>query len=219
MKRLIAMMLLLAMCMGMTAAHAEGAELTWSQAAEMAMYMRSLAWGDYMDIHGVPQELQSKARTWTDGITQTPRLVVRLDVENEPNVVAVRTSYLNEHPMVSFEAQSSAMGAIIAYSMLYAEYEDITAQTSYDETAAINTAIDCEMLYADKAEPGTALYVVLYDNAQPLFILASAENDAVSLRGYLIPSRLLAKSTNYGQVALWFMRYGFPMTGQEITAP
>lgn len=215
MKKLTAILLLF-LLFGTYSAHADGAELSYDRVVDMTLHMRQIATGDYMMIHGAAEETRSQAKQWLEQVTDTPRLVVRMDVENSGLLRGVRTQYLLEHPIVSFEAETGAVSGMMAYLLSCASFEDITSQTSYMTAVQVNTAMNCSMLYAEPAEQGMALYVILNDGAQPLLVYAVAENDAVTLQGFVIPSKLLARCQNYGQVALWFTRYGYSMTAQEI---
>lgn len=216
MKRLIALLLVLVLCAGMTSASAEGAELSYDRVVQMAQHIRSMASGDYLTIRGAPEDLQKKAREWTAGIDDTPELIVRMDIDDAAYVLEYRATFKAEHPMVAYEAESNAMVDIMTYSMLYAVYESVVTEAALEDCWEINSLLNASMLYAGEGEPGSALYIVLYEDAQPIFILATAENGAVSLQGMLVPGRNLAKCTSYAQVAFWFMRYGFPMTGEEV---
>ena len=66
------------------------------------------------------------------------------------------------------------------------------------------------------APEGYALYFLLWEDAEPLFILTNVENGAVSLTTYVVPSMELAECSTYAQLAMWFMRVGCPITGAEI---
>lgn len=217
MKRVIALVLVLLMSACMLPAHAAGAELTYERAVEMAAYMRRIASGDYLAINGVPEELQRTAREWSAGIDGQPRMVVKLDVMESALILETRAGFIAEHPMVLYEAESTAMSYILNYAMLYAAMETVVAESAYEEITEVNSQLNCEMLYAEEAEDGTGMYLVFYDDAEPLLILSSAESGAVSLRAYFVPSEKLARCANHGQVALWFMMYGMPMTCSEVT--
>lgn len=217
MRKLIAIILLMTMCLTILPASAEGITVSYGRIAQMGLYMRELAAGDYMSLNGVEESVQRKAREWTAGINDAPRLVIRLDLENSPPVVSSNTIYMNEHPMVRFEAASNVVVEIISYCIAYAAMENVVAESAYEEIARVNMGLNSGMIYADaEAEDGMALYLVLYEDAQPLLILAIAENDAVSLNGWVLPSKGLSACSNYGQVLIWFMRNSFPMTGEEV---
>lgn len=217
MKRWIALALVLLMSACMLPAYAAGAELTYERAVEMAQYVHQIVSGDYLAINGVPEDIQRTAREWAAGLDGQPRLVVRLDVMNAAYVVETRTMFLAEHPMVAYEAESNAMSYIMNYAVAFAAFETVVSESLYEEIAEVNSQLNCEMLYAEDAEDGTGMYLVFYEDAQPLMILSSAENGAVSLRGFFIPSQKLARCTNHGQVALWFMMNGLSMTCAEVT--
>lgn len=216
MKRLTAILLALVLCMGLLTAYADGAELSYDRVVQMAMHMRNMAAGDYLTIKGAPESAMQLAREWSAGIDDTPELIVRMDIDDSGYVLEYRAMFKAEHPMVGYEAESNAMVDIISYSMVYAAYESVVAESAYEDCVEINGLLDAAMIFADDVEPGSALYIVLYEDAQPIFILATAENGAVSLQGLFVPSRDLAKCTSYAQVAFWFMRNGFPMTGAEV---
>ena len=82
MKRMIALMLTLLMLFSTVPALAAGADLSYEQAAAMAQHMRDLAAGDYLMLQGATEKLVRLAREWTAGVNETPRLVVKVDIEN-----------------------------------------------------------------------------------------------------------------------------------------
>lgn len=216
MKKLVFLMLILLLCAAMLPAYAAGSELSWQRAVDMAQHMRQIASGDYLAINGVPESLQRTARGWAAGVEGEPRMIVRLDVENAAFVRNMRAYFANEHPMVSFEAESTVMMEVVSYAMVYAAYESVVGAVEYEEILEVNGLLNCSMIYAEEAPAGTAYYLVLYEDAQPILILASAENNAVCLTGWFIPSKQLADCASSGQVSLWFLKNGMPMTCREI---
>ena len=82
MKRMMTLLLALALLMGSTFACAEeapkrgGADLPYARVVEMAEHMRALATGDYLDIKQVPETMQTVAEGCAAGITGVPRLLV-----------------------------------------------------------------------------------------------------------------------------------------------
>lgn len=216
MKRLTALICAMVLCMGLLSAQAAGADLTYDRVVEMAQHMRTIASGDYLTMNGVPEDLQRVAREWVAGIDGEPRLVVRMNLENAAYLKEIRAMFTAEHPMVAFEAESTGLSWMISYLFLYAASETVVAESAYEQIAEVNGLLNCEMLYAEEAEPGTGMYVVLYEGASPILIIASAENDAVSLFGVFVPSAKLSGCANYGQVAMWFLMNGFPMTGAQV---
>lgn len=217
MKRMMALLMALAMLLCAMPALAEGGEIPYAKVVEAALSLREAAYGDFLTLKGVPEDLQETARDWTAGIDDTPDLVVCMDVNDSALVKEYRAMFRSEHPMVSYEAQSTAVGEIMSYSMVMAAYETPELEKSFNEAIDVNSALNHNMMYADSAaEEGTMLYVVLYKDALPIFILTNVENGAVSLTAYIIPSNELASYTSYARVAFWFMGWGCNMTGKEI---
>ena len=216
MKRAMTLLMALLLCAMLLPVQAEGAELSYERVVRMAMHMREMASGDYMTIAGAPESVQKRAREWAAGIDDTPELIVRLDIDEAALVKEYRAVFKSEHPMVGYEAESNAMSEVISYAMLYAFYESVVSESAFEEMLDVNELLKPTMLYAEEGEPGSALYIVLYEGAQPIFILVTAENGAVHMQGMFVPGREIAKCTSYVQVAFWFMRKGLPMTGAEV---
>lgn len=217
MKRMTSLLLMLALLICAMPARAAGGELTYAQAVDAALYLRELAHGDFMAIKGVPEDIQGRARDWTQAIDETPELVVWLDVYECAHVLQYRAMFKSEHPMVSLEAQSTGVSEILNYAMTMAAYETLRPEASFSQYVQVNNALGSNEIYADPAaENGGSLYVVLYEEALPVFLLTNAENGAVSISAYIIPSSELLECTTYAQVAMWFMRWGCPITGAEI---
>ena len=216
MKRLTAICLALLMCLCVLTAGADGAELTYARAVEMAQHMHAIASGDYMASNGVPESIQRRAREWAAGITGEPRLVVRLDLNEYAYIREISTTFMNEHPMVAYEAESSATSRIMISMMAYAAWESVVSESLFEEIVEVNTQLNCEMIYAEEGETGYGMYLVFYEGAAPLLILSSGENGAVSLQASFVPSERLARCRNHGQVALWLMLNGISMTAQEV---
>lgn len=223
MKRMMAFLLALMLLLG-TSAFAEdaakrgGADLPYSRVVEMAEYMRELATGDYLDIKQIPEAMQTVAEGWASGITGQPRLVVQLDINDSSYMVETRAVFKNEPPIVLFEAESTAVVEIWQYMVYAASSEAGLTESDYDEIMTVNGHIGASMMYAEDGVEGNAMYIVLYENATPILYIVSAENGAVSVRGMFLPSAKLARSKNYGQVAMWLMMNGLSMTCQEIKA-
>lgn len=217
MKRLTALLLALTLLFAAVPAFALGGEISYEEIVAAALNLRQTAHGDFMDIKGIPMDIQGMARDWTAGIDDTPDLVVRMDVNDSAVVKEYRAMFRAEHPMVSYEAQSTGVGEIISYSMVYSAYESNDPEKAYDRMADVNTALNHNVLYASPdAEDGAVLYVVLYEDALPILLLTNIENGATSLTTYILSSDELSKCGSYAQVAFWFMRWGCPMTGAEI---
>lgn len=219
MKRM--MMLLLAMMLalcGVSAVAEErtGVDLTYARVVEMAQYMKKLATGDYLDIKQASDTTKSLARSWAEGINDTPRLVVQMDVENQAQVLTVRATFSQEAEIVQDEAMSQMEAIIISYLIHYAGEESGVTGASYSEISEVNSLLDPSMMYAEEGRAGDGMYIVLYENAAPILLLVYAENDAVSIRGMFLPSTKLQKCQNYGQVSLYMMLSGFGMNCQEL---
>lgn len=220
MKRLIAMLMALVMSCGLLPVCADGADLSYERVVAMAQYMRELTLGDYLAFRGAPEHFQRTAREWAAGLDGEPRLIVKLDVSQSNIVLATGNSMINEHPMVAFEAESSAISHLITYTMFYAARESVIGEDDFMNIPRINSLLNGEMIYAEEAteaENGTGLYIAFYEDAEPLLILASAENGAVSLMAVFLPGERLARCADHGQVAMWFMMNGLAMTCSEVT--
>ena len=222
MKKLIALVLAVLMAMGGISACAEGvqerrgADLSYARFVEMAQYMRELATGDYLDIKQVPESMKTTARTWAAGISDTPRMVLQLDVNGMSTMVETRVTFSQDPEIVSYEAQSNTMIDVWQYLAYSAGIEAALTESDYEAILNVNGQLNASMMYAEKGTSGNAMYIVLYENAAPILLIVTAENDAVSIRGMFLPSAKLAKCKNYGQVSMWLMLNGFSMTCQEI---
>lgn len=222
MKKLIALVLAVLMAIGGISACAEaaqvrrGADLSYARIVEMSQYMRELAIGDYLDIKQVPESMKTAARTWATGISDTPRLVLQLDVNGMSTMVETRVTFSQDPDIVSYEAQSNTMIDVWQYLAYSAGTEAALTESDYEEILNVNGQINASMMYAETGTSGNAMYIVLYENAAPILLIVTAENDAVSIRGMFLPSAKLAKCKNYGQVSMWLMLNGFAMTCQEI---
>jgi hypothetical protein len=182
----------------------------------MGQYMRQLVMGDYLDIKQTPESLKTIARNWAAGITDSPRLVVQLDVENQSHVVTTRGIFSQEPPIVGFEAVSDAEVTIWQYLARSAGEESGVTGASYQEIMQVNGQINASTMYAEEGREGTGMYILLYEDAAPILLLVNAENGAVSITGLFLPSVKLQKCQNYGQVSLYLMLNGFGMSCQEI---
>lgn len=222
MKRLIVLVLPVLIAMGGISACAEaaqvrrGADLSYARIVEMSQYMRELATGDYLDIKQVPESMKTAARTWATGISETPRLVLQLDVNGMSTMVETRVTFSQDPEIVSYEAQSNTMIDVWQYLAYSAGTEAALTESDYEEILNVNGQLNASMMYAEAGTSGNAMYIVLYENAAPILLIVTAENDAVSIRGMFLPSAKLAKCKNYGQVSMWLMLNGFAMTCQEI---
>ena len=218
MKRVMALLTALLLVCSALPALAAGGEVPTQRLVETAMSLRALAYGDFMTIKGVPENIQGMARDWTAGIDETPEMIVRLDISECAAVLQYRAMFKSEHPMVSYEAQSTGMGEVINAALIISAYESPRPETAYFQITNVLNALGHSELYADpEAQSGNMLYILFYEDAEPLFILANVENGAVSLTTYIVPSMELAECTSYAQVALWFMRMGCPISGAELT--
>lgn len=218
MKRILAMALAALLVLTAVPALASGGEVGCDRLVQCAVSLRAMAYGDFMTLKGVPEDIQGMARDWTAGIDDTPDLVVRLDVYGSAVVLQYKALFKSEHPMVSLEAQSTGVGEIMNAVYTMAAYEYPQPERSYNQFFDVHSALNFDEIYADPAiEEGGQLYLLLYENAEPLFILVNAENGAVSLTPYIVPSMELAECGSYAQVAMWFMRWGCPMTGEQLT--
>lgn len=219
MKRMMAIVLALMLVLALNAASAAGGEVGYDRLVGCAMRMRAVAQGDFMDLKGVPEDTQGLVRDWTKGIDETPDLVLRMDVYGSAHVLQYKALFKSEHPLVSMEAQSTGVGEIINGAMTMAAMETYQPEATYRRCAQANTALDYDEIYADPdAQEGGQLYILLYADAEPLFILTNVENGAVALTCYIIPSMELASCTSYAQAAMWFMSWGCPLTGAEVKA-
>ena len=219
MKRILIFILTMMMALGSSSALAQerrGADLTYERAAAMGRYMRQLVMGDYLDVKQTPETLKNLARSWAEGITDEPRMVVQLDVENQSHVVTTKGVFSQELPIVGFEAVSDAVITIWQYLARYAGTEGGVASASYEEIMQVNSQINASTMYAEEGREGSGMYILLYEDAAPVLLLVNAENGAVSINGVFLPSDKLAKCQNYGQVSLYLMLNGFGMSCQEI---
>ncbi len=218
MKRMMTLLLALMMIFSVTAALAEKpGEVSYERLVEAAMDLRETAFGDFLTLKGVPDDIQGMARDWTEGIDETPELVVRLDVMECPAVLQYRALFKAEHPLVSYEAESNGVGEIVNTLLVLAAYETPQPEAAYRKTINVLSALNHNSIYADPDAPeGCALYFLLWEDAEPLFILTCVENGAVSLVPYIVPSMELAECSTYAQLVFWFMRVGCPITGAEI---
>lgn len=193
-----------------------GADLTYARAAQMGLYMRELVMGDYLDIKQTPESLKNIARGWAAGITDKPRMVVQLDVENQSFIVETKAIFSQEPDMVELEAVSEAEVTIWQYLAMYAGTESGVTGASYEEIMQVNGQINAATMYAEESPAGSGMYILLYEDAAPILLLTNAENGGVSIQGLFLPSSRLAKCQNYGQVSMYLMLNGFAMSCQEI---
>lgn len=219
MKRVLICVLVLAMTLSGVTAGAEtrsGVNLSYDRVVEMCLYMRELVMGDYLDIKQAPQAMRDIAVGWAEGIDESPRLVVQLDIESQSFLVDVSAYFTNEPEIVRMEAISQAVITIWQLLAQCAAQESGVAAASYQEIMQVNGQINASAIYAEEGPEGNGMYIVLYENAAPILLIVNAENDAVSIRGMFLPSTRLEKCENYGQVAMYLMLNGFSMSCQEI---
>lgn len=193
-----------------------GAEITYERAVKMAHYMHELAMGDYLDIKQIPDSMKNTVRDWAAGIRGEPRMIVQVNVNDASHLAEIRAVFMREPSIVSYEAQSSAIVEIWQMLAYYAGEEAALTESDFEQILTINGHLNASMLYADSGPEGNAMYIVFYEEAAPLMYLVCAENGAVSIQGMFLPSEKLAKCKNYGQVAMWLMLNGFPMTCSEV---
>lgn len=216
MKRLLALLVTLSLLCA-APAFAAGGEIPYERIVGSMLYLRELAHGDFMTIKGVPEDVQADAREWTAAIDDTPDLIVRLDVNDCAHVAQYRAIFKSEHPMVSYEAQSTGVGEIMNTAMIVAAYENLRPEQAYYRMGDVVSALNHRELYADPdAQEGCVLYIVLYEGAEPVFLLTNVENGAVSLTAYIIPCMALSECESYLDVAMWFMGWGCPISGAEV---
>ncbi len=222
MKRFVTLLLAVLLALPALAAGAEGTaarngiNLTYDRIVDMALYMRQLAMGDYLDIKAVPEAQQTVAEGWAAGINDTPRLVVQLNLEALAALTDIRLIFSQESDVVLLEAESNVVVDVWQYLAYYAGEEAGLTGSSYEEIMTVNGYINAQMTYAQEVAEGYGLYIVLYEDASPLLYIVSAENGAVCIRGLFLPSTKLQKCENYGDVALWLLFNGFAMTCEEI---
>lgn len=219
MKRILALIVMLTMLLAACSAQAAGSDLSYERLAEFGMYMRQLVAGDYMTLMGVPEDQQRIARAWAEGINETPRLAVRLNVYDSALQQEVRTSFIREPDMVRYEAESNNL-SLILNTLIYLEAAklDVT-DVDYETIASINGSLGCRMIYAEEPSEGArdyAIYILVYDNAEPLIVLAAQEHNAVCLQAAFIPSKTLKKAVSSGTVAFWVMSCGMTITCDEV---
>lgn len=217
MKRFTALLLTLTLLCAALPALAAGGEMSYSRIVETMLDLRSVIEGDFLTLKGVPESIQADALAWTEGVNDSPRLVVRLDVYATAHVRQYAAIFKSEHPIVSYEAQSTGVGEILNTAFSVAAMETLRPEDTYARIGGVLNALDHSILYADpEAEEGGMLYVVFYDNAEPILLLTNVENGAVSLTTYIVPSAELADCRSYADVAMWFLSWGCPISGAEI---
>lgn len=219
MKRMMILILaaMLLTCTALAEAPARtGADLSYGRIVEMAQYMRELVMGDYLDIKQVPAEQQTIAEGWAQGITDTPRMVVQLDINSLAHIVQTRAYFSQEADVVAFEAESTAVVEVWQTLAYQASMEASLTEASYEDIMTVNSQLGAFRMYAEEGTTQTAAFFVLYDNAAPILLLVTGENGGVAIQGMFLPSAKLAKCQNYGQVSLYLMLSGFTMTCREI---
>ncbi len=221
MKRIVALLLAAMLCLLTLAAGAEEKySLTPERIQAMTQHMAELATGDYLLIKGVPEDLRQTALEWASGIEGKPRMIVRADVENSAAMLNVRAHFLTEPEIVSMEMESSALFELVWILAYYACEEAKVTGVTYERFNEVNGLINASMRYAQPgANGGYGLYFVLYEDATPIVLVANYENGTAAVVGWFLPSSRLGKCTNAGQVAMWLMLNGFPMTCEEVVLP
>ncbi len=213
---LLALLLLLPIACAEDASPRGGADMTYARVATAMLTVRERVMGDYMDVKQIPEDAKTTVRTWAQGITDAPRLVVQLDIDNWSTMAETRAMYAYKPEVISMEGQSNAL-LTLWMTMLYSVgAEGTLTDLDAEGISTLNSYINTQMLYADQGRAGYAMYIVLYDDATPVVLMVSAENGVVSVLSKFLPSAKLAKCQNYGQVALWLMKCGTPISCWEI---
>ena len=216
MRKLMTILLAMALLCAPALAEEQHSLLSYQQIVDMAQYMRQLVMGDYLDIKQVPRADRQVAETWAAGINDTPRMVVELDIENQASVVTAQAVFSQEPPMVQYEAASTEGVNVWQYLAVGASEEAGVADAGYEEILRVNGHINAFRMFAADSWDGTAMYIVLYDDAAPILLISCAENGGVSIQGMFLPSPMLKRCQNYGQVSLYLMLNGVGMTCREI---
>lgn len=194
-----------------------GVELSYERITNFCAYVKELATGDYLSIKQATQAQQDIAAGWAAGMSGQPRMVVKLNVQDTSYIQEIRLTYMHEEEVIGMEAESGGVIEIWWTLCSLAGSEASVNEPDYSGIMELNGLLNASVIYAEEASEDYAVYIVLYDDASPLLLLVNAENGAVSIQGMFLPSKSLAKCTNYGQVALWLMFQGLPITCEEIT--
>ena len=194
-----------------------GADLSYERIVSFCEYLRDMATGDYLDIKGIPQDQQAVAEKWAAGVSGNPRMIVQLDMDSLPQVSQVYALFRMEPDVVAMEAVSTVVIECWWNLAYLSAMESGVVESSYEEIMEVNSYINAGTMYAEAAPEGYGVFLVFYDGAAPIFLLSNAENDAVSIRGFFLPSQKLANCKNYGQVSLYLMMNGMTMTCKEVT--
>ena len=194
-----------------------GADLSYERIVDFCEYLRDMATGDYLDIQGIPQDQQAVAEKWAAGVSGNPRMVVQLDMESLPQIAQIRAMFRMEPEVVVMEAVSTTVIECWWTLAYLSAMESGVAESGYEEIMTVNGYINAGTMYAEDAPEGYGVFLVFYECASPIFILSNAENGAVSIRGFFLPSQKLANCKNYGQVSLYLMMNGMTMTCKEVT--
>lgn len=195
-----------------------GKELSYARIVETAQHMQQLVMGDYLSLKQVPEEHQRLARSWAAGIGDTPRLVVQLDLEDSPEMKLIQAYFRLDPEVIVMEAQSTVAIEMFWTMAFSASAEGGVTDASYDDIMEINSCLGAFSMYAEEGPEGMSMYLVLYDNAAPILLMATSENGAVGIQGLFLPSQKLAKCAHYGDVAMWLMLSGAAMGCEEIKA-
>lgn len=217
MKRIMAILLVLLMCLPCVTAGAQEGQLGYDRIVEMALHMKELATGDYLQMMNVPDDLQQIAADWAAGIDENPRLVVSCDVMSSSMIRTAEAEFiLEKDDNILLEVRSNALSEALTSIFYYSALDGGISDNSFETIMDVNELLDATMLYASPEELPLSLYFVLYDNAAPIMLLCNSENGAVALEGFFVPSDRLAKCENHGQVAFWLMVNGATMTCSEV---
>ncbi len=195
-----------------------GPALSYARIVGMAQYMQQLTLGDYLSLKQVSEERQQLARSWAAGISDTPKLVVQLDLEDSMEMKLMQAYFRLDPEVIGMEAQSTVALELYWTMLFSASAESGVTGASYDDVMEINSCLGAFSMYAEEGPEGMGMYLVLYDNAAPILLMANSENGAVGIQGMFLPSQKLAKCEHYGDVAMWLMLSGVAMGCEEIKA-
>lgn len=195
-----------------------GKDLSYARIVDMAQYMQQLTLGDYLSLKQVSEERQQLARSWAAGISDKPRLVVQLDLEDSMEMKLMQAYFRLDPEVIGMEAQSTVALELYWTMLFSASAEGGVTDASYDDVMEINSCLGAFSMYAEEGPEGMSMYLVLYDNAAPILLLTNSENGAVGIQGMFLPSQKLAKCEHYGDVAMWLMLSGVAMGCEEIKA-
>lgn len=220
-KLMIIVLTMLLAVSGMAAAEPAqrtGKDLSYARIVNMAQYMQQLILGDYLSLKQMPEDQQRLARSWAAGISDKPRLVVQLDLAAASEMKMMQAYFRLDPEVIAMEAQSTAAVSLYWKMLFSASAEGGVTDAGYDEIMEINSCLGAFSMYAEEGTEGMSMYLVLYDNAAPILLMANSENGAVGIQGMFLPSQKLAKCEHYGDAAMWLMLSGAAMGCEEIKA-